>query len=302
MFKIILGIIFVFLFIVSPTFRCIILNPIKTIVNGIKDIYFYFKHKKYNEAPYGKIVGYIADDSKAFGCGKTLSTVEYITELYKKYNNKQIWCSRRKKFVTQKITVISNISLKTIPYISFKSFKQYVSYLKERYTKDMEEDIITVTIGIIDEASSILNSRSFKTNFSATTIATLLTSRHYRSMLCYTTQRYNLVDCLLRNVTSYCISCNKLWRLQRLNFYDAYELENSPNPTLVQPYKKGCWFVTNETFAKYNTFALLEDIEKKCDANDMMSESEVLESLQMPQTNIDGIMNVSKKYKRKHKK
>ena len=52
-----------------------------------------------------------------------------------------------------------------------------------------------------------------------------MTCRHHYISLYYTAQRFGHVDALLRQVTSY---CDKLWRFQRLKYYDAWELENAP--------------------------------------------------------------------------
>lgn len=293
---------FVIGLIVSPTIRCATFHPFKTIKNGIVDICKYFRYKKWNEAPFGQIVGYIADSGRVFGCGKTLTAVQYLTDLYEKYNDKIVWCSERKKFVKQKILILSNVRLTKIPYVNFVSLSQYVSLLDERYKKDREEDVLTVVYAFIDEASSILNSRSFKDNLSAPVIATLLTCRHYHSKLMYSSQQPQLVDALLRQNTSHYEGCDKLWRFQRVNYYDTQEIEYATNPTAVKPYKKKCWFIEDKHFARYNTYELLQTIDKKCKEGDMMTEEEILAHLQMPTPTQDGILNPSKKYRKSRKK
>ena len=117
---------------ISPTFRCVIFHPFKLLINGFKDTKNYFLHKKWNEAPFGQIVGYIADSGRVFGCGKTLTAVQYLTNLYEKYNDKMVWCSERKKFVKQKIVILNNVTLKKVPYINFVSLSQYVSLLDRK--------------------------------------------------------------------------------------------------------------------------------------------------------------------------
>lgn len=302
MFKIILIGLTIILILVSPHFRCAIFNPRKTIWNGGKDIFKYFKHKKWNEAPFGKIIGYIADSGKKFGCGKTLTAVQYMTTLYKKYNNKKVWCPERKKFVTQKILILSNVKLMKIPYINFVSLTQYVSLLEERYKKDKEEDTVTVIYALIDEASSILNSRGFKDNLSGPVIQSLLTCRHYHSSLYYTSQKHKLIDALLRQVTSHYEGCDKKWRLQAVNYYSADELEYATDPTAVKPYKRTCWFVEDKHFENYNTYELLQTINKKCEEGDMMTEEEILTHLQLPEPNTDGVLNPSRKFRKSRKK
>lgn len=294
--------ILIFICIISPTFRCALFHPFKTIINAVIDIYKYFKYKKWNEAEYGEIVGYIADNGRKFGCGKTLTAVEFLTSLYDKYNDKIVWCKERKKFVTQKIQILSNVTLTTIPFINFISLGQYVSLLNKTVETDKENDTLTVTYAFIDEASSILNSRSFKDNLSAPVISSIVTCRHMHSGLIYSTQKPKLTDCLLRTVTSYYVGCDKLWRFQRTNYYDSDSLEYAVDPTIVQPFKRGCWFIENKHFAKYDSFELLKTIEKKCEEGDMMSEEEILTHLQMPEPNADNIINTSRKYRKSRKK
>ena len=282
---ILIFIILIFAIILSPKIRCAIFHPFKTIKNGIKDTYYYFKHKKWNEAPYGKIIGYIADSGKKFGCGKTLTAVFYLTELYKKYNNKKVWCPERKKYVNQKVLILSNVKFTKIPY-----------------KKDREEDTLTVVYALIDECSSIMNSRSFKENLSGPVIQSLLTCRHYHSSLYYTSQKSKLVDALLRSVTSHYEGCDKTWRLQAVNYYSADEVEYATDPTTVKPYRKKCWFIEDKHFNNYNTFELLQTIDKKCKEGDMMTEEEILAHLQMPTPTEDGILNPSRKYRKSRKK
>lgn len=88
-----------------------------------------------------------------------------------------------------------------------------------------------------------MNSRNFKTNIDPLFLNTILTCRHYYISLYYTAQRFGHVDALLRQVTSCVIDCDKLWRLQRLNTYDAWDMENATNIQLLQPIARGCWFV-----------------------------------------------------------
>ena len=64
--------------------RCALSNPLKTIINGCRDLYFYFKHKKYNEAEYGFIKCFVASVGYAFGAGKTLFGVHELIHLYRK--------------------------------------------------------------------------------------------------------------------------------------------------------------------------------------------------------------------------
>lgn len=302
LFTILLGFFAIIAFILSPVFRCMLFHPFKSLFNGFKDFYKYIKYKKWNEAPFGQIIGYIADSGKKFGCGKTLTAVQYLNLLYDKYNNKMVWCPERKKMVKQEVLILSNVKLMKVPYLNFVSLKQYVSLLKEMYESDRENDKVTVIYAFIDEASSLLNSRSFKDNLSGPVIQSLLTCRHYHSSLYYSSQKSRNVDALLRGVTSHYEGCDKFWRYQKVNYYDVDEIEYATDPTKVKPYKRKCWFIEDKHFAKYNTYELLQTIDKKVNENDFMTEEEILSHLQIPDPNIDGVMKPSKKYLKSRKK
>ena len=48
-----------------------------------------------------------------------------------------------------------------------------------------------------------------------------------------TSQRAGMVDKLMRECCHLYIGCNKQWRFQCLNYYDAYEIENAQNPAMA---------------------------------------------------------------------
>ena len=98
----------------SPTFRCAVFHPFALVCNGVKDLYFYLLRKEYNLCGTGELVAYTG----LFGKGKTLSAVHRVVSAYRQYDGKQVWCPRRKKFVAQRVKVISNVAL-SIPYENF---------------------------------------------------------------------------------------------------------------------------------------------------------------------------------------
>lgn len=295
-------IVFIVILVLSPTVRCAVFNPIKTVKNAVADIYKYFKYKKWNEAPFGKVIGYIADSGKKMGCGKTLTAAQYLTTMYQQYDGKMVWCAERKKWVTQKILILSNVTLKKVPFLEFVSFQQWTNLLEITYKKDREEDTKTVIYAFIDEASCLLNSRDFKTNMNAPMIQSILCCRHYASSIYMTSQKAKLIDALMRSVCSDYIGCDKLWRFMRINHYIPDEIEYATDPTAVKPYQKECWFIENKHFENYNTYELLRTIEKKYKNNDFMTEEEILTHLQMPEPNAEGVLNPSRKYKKSRKK
>ena len=87
----------------SVFIRVIVFHPIKTIYYSLVDFFYYFRYRRYDAMETGKLICYTA----LFGGGKTLSCVHYVNSLYNRYNDKRIYDINRKKWVTQKIHVIS---------------------------------------------------------------------------------------------------------------------------------------------------------------------------------------------------
>lgn len=288
---------FVLLFIFSVCFRLVVLNPVSTVKYCLKDTYSYFRHKHYNDLETGKLVCYTA----LFGGGKTLSCVHYIAGLYHKYNNKKVWDRSRKKFVTQKVHVISNVDL-MIPYEHFESLGQIVRVAEKFRDMDNENDTLTCTLVLGDEFSVQMNSRSFKTNIDPLFLNTLLTCRHHHITLVYNAQRFNHVDALLRQVTSYVVECKKVWRFMVQSRYDAFALENAVDPTIIKPVGRGGWFIRDNDFFSYDTLACVGTLKKAVEAGDMESEIEIINRQASHSGNIDGITNPTRRFKRIHRR
>lgn len=282
-----------FAFAFLPTVRCAVLNPIKTARNAAVDLYLYIKHKKFNDCHTGELIAYVG----LFGKGKTLSVVHRVVGNYKRYNDKPVWCSRRKKYVTQKVKVLSNVELK-IPYEQLISLEQIIRCAEENAALDDENDTLTVTLVLGDEFSVQMNSRNFKTNIDPLFLNTLLTCRHYHISLYYTAQRFGHVDALLRQVTSLVISCDKLWRFQRQNYYDAWEMENATSPALLKPLRRTCWFVTNADYNAYDTLACVGNLKKDVREGNMMTSEEILALQQNNPANMEAVTTPSRKWKR----
>lgn len=279
-------------------FRILINNPNKSIKYGYLDVCDYFKYKKYNVCDTGEIVGYIG----LFGKGKTLSAVHKVRSLFIRYNNKEIWCNSRKKFVKQKIEIISNVHLTDIPYIKFVGLNQIFQSAEQNKIKDVENNTYTVTLVLGDEFSVQLNSRSFKDNINPLFLNTLLTCRHHHISLFYTAQRFGHVDALLRQVTSYVIDCDKVWRLMCQYKYDAWDMENCSNALLLKPIARGGFFVTNSDYNAYDTLATVQNLKKSFDSGDMLSDEEILSLQQNQGLNMDMVASPSKRFIKNMKK
>ena len=286
-------ILLVVLMFIFPTFRCIVFHPFKAAYYAIVDSFFYIVRHKRDLCEYGYIKAYTG----LFGKGKTLSAVHFVVGQYNRYNNKRVWCSRRKKFVTQKIKVISNVQL-NIPYEEFVSLKQFIYVAENSQRIDDLNDTLTVTIILGDEFSVQLNSRSFKSNIDALFLNSLLTCRHYYIGFVYTAQRYCQVDALLRQVTSVVIECNKFLRFQKLSYYDAWDLENAGSPMMVKPMRCSCWFVRNKDYNAYDTFATVGNLSKACATGDMLTGEEILALQCNNGVNMDAVSKPSRRYRR----
>lgn len=289
--------IFVYCYVNYVPFRLVLWHPLSTIYYGISDSINYIMRKGWNNCPTGKLIAYTA----LFGKGKTLSVVHYIVSMYKRYNNKLVYDRDRKKFVTQKIHVISNVDL-NIPFERFVSLEQIIRVADTFKEKDIENNTLTCTLVLGDEFSVQLNSREFKKNIDPLFLNTLLTCRHHHISLIYDAQRFNHVDALLRQVTSYVVECHKVWRFMIQYQYDAYELENATNPSLIAPRIKFGWFIRDRDYEAYDTLACVGNLKKSVEDGDMMTEDEILALQCNNGANMDVVSNPSRKYKRRKKK
>lgn len=90
-----------------PAVRCAVFHPLHVLYYGTLDTFDYIRRKQYNLCHTGDLDIYCG----YFGSGKTLSLVHKVTGLYEHYDGKTVWCPRRKKFVTQRVLILSNVRL-----------------------------------------------------------------------------------------------------------------------------------------------------------------------------------------------
>ena len=281
----------------SVVVRVVLSHPASTARYGVMDIYRYIKYKMWRNCGTGQLLCFVG----LFGKGKTLSAVHYIVGKYKKYNDRMVYDFDRGMWVMQKVHVISNVEL-AIPYEKFESLSQIVHVAETMREKDKLHDTRTVTLVLGDEFSVQLNSRKFKDNIDPLFLNTLLTCRHHHISLIYTSQRFNHVDALLRQVTSAVITCNKCWRIMVHGEYDAYELENAADPTQVKPRRRFGWFIYDKDYAAYDTLACVGNLSKSCKEGDMLSEDQILALQQNQGVNMEAVSNPSRSYVRMQKK
>lgn len=258
-----------------------------------KDIYYWFKERKFFVCPSGKIIAFCG----LFGKGKTLSMVHYVTRLYHRFNDRKVFVNGRWRI--QKINVVSNVVL-AIPYIRFTGLKQIVDIAKQKEELD-GDDYYFVTLVVGDEFSVQLNSRSFKSNIDALFLNTLLTSRHYAISLFYSSQKFLLVDKLLREVTFWVYDCNKLGRIMVHNIFDAFDMENATNLSLVKPLRRTGWLIQDRDYQAYDTLACVGNLVKSCESGDMLTTEEILTNLGDPSADYESVAHQSGKLKRRFK-
>ena len=288
---------FLFCYYMFIPFRLVIKNPIATVYYGIKDLRERIIHHTGRNCPTGQIIAYTA----LFGGGKTLSVVHYVTSLFYRYDGLKVWDRDRKKFVTQKIHVISNVDL-VIPYEKFVSLEQIVRVADKFHEMDLENDTLTVTVVLGDEFSVQLNSREFKKNIDPLFLNTLLTCRHHHILMVYDAQRFNHVDALLRQVTLSVIECKKVWRFMIQYEFDAYEMENAVNPLLITPQARYGWFIRDADYQAYDTLACVGNLKKSCEKGDMLTEEDILKLQCNNGTNMEAVTAPSKAYRKSRKK
>ena len=282
----------------SLTFRVIVTHPVQTVVNGCKDFARWLRFQQWNLMPTGQLIAFCG----LFGKGKTLSAVHHVRQMYKKYNGKKVYDFGKKKWLKQNVLVISNVELTDIPYIPFTSLKQIVTVAESNRKFDDENDTMTCVLVLGDEFSVQMNSRSFKTNIDPLFLNTILTCRHHHISLIYTAQRFGHVDALLRQVTSYVVQCDKLWRIMRQKKYDAWELENANSPSMCKPIGRVGWFVSDTDYGAYDTLACVGNLVKSMEDGDMISETDILALQQLSPSDMDAVEHASRKFLRRQKK
>lgn len=282
--KLILICFIIFIFIKFPFLRFLFFHPFQVIPNAIKDFYKYFRYKRYNNCmEYGKIRLHSAKSSQVFGCGKTLSLVHTAIEVYKRYNNKLVWSEKENKFVIQKIHIISNVALNGVPYIPWKDENQFINIDEMGFGS---EDVI---IYLLDEAGTVFNSRQFRDNISMEFLTRLLQSRKNKMCLYMTSQRFQFTDKILRESCSTVTTCVKHWRIIELAEYDAYEVENVTNVSLLKPVSTKYWLASDKDYHSYDSYQLIEKLKKTNQENGFLSTEEILNTYGIDGSNLDNV-------------
>ena len=271
-----------------------IFTEYRLVPYALHDIFYYFKHKNYNLCKeFGRIRLNCASGSSVFGSGKTLDIVKRALTIKKRYDGLQVWDSEQKKFVIQHINIISNVELYGVEFIRFKDISQLIDIESYNFGS------MDVTIFILDESGAIFNSRDYKNNISPEFLTSLLQSRKNKICLYMTSQRFMFTDKILREVCATVNQCRMYWRIVRIQTFDAYQLENAYNDSLIRPLHTRYWLATDKDFASYNSFQLIENMRKNYEPNQYLGTAEILQK-----ASIDSDINRVTSWRKKkiHKK
>lgn len=212
------------------------------------DLYYYFKNKEWTIFKgYGLHI-YVG----MFGSGKTSSMINDAYGQACRYKD---------------LTILTNMKLQNFP--------EHTKIIQMEDTND----IITAppnTLVLIDEISTVFNSRKYKTDgIPVPLLGMLLQVRKERKMIYATAQRFQHVDALLRQITFSVRACT-CWfgRWNWIYKYDAWDYENRTSP-LVRIPVLGSWaFIqTNKIRNLYDTMEMVEEVKKI----DFMTNEEILE-------------------------
>lgn len=260
-------------FVMSPLFRCFIFNLHRVGIYTVYDIYDYIKNKRWLEFNYYGIEMYIG----MFGHGKTLSMTHTARLIYERFGDS--------------VRFISNYKLNDIPYIPLINFNQLVDIGEEENNKYVG------TVVLIDEIENVLSHRNFA-NFPLALLHTLTQQRKKKVYILCSAQRFFMVDKLFRAITTNVIDCNKYWRFQHQEIYDAWDLENAMNYNMIKRLYNSWFFIRNKDYDSYDTTEMI----RKGTAEDFISNSEALVRKGLDSmSNPDAIVNISGKEKKRRK-
>lgn len=263
---------FLILYII-PLTRCILKNLHLVIIYFFIDNINYVRFKKWKEFSLYGIDMFIG----MFGHGKTLSMTHRARQIYLKYGDS--------------IRFISNYRLVGIPYIPLINFNQLVDLGEE------ENSPYQATVVLIDEVENVLNNRNYS-KFPLALLHTLTQQRKKRVYIMCSAQRFFMVDKLFRSITNTAINCNKYWRFQHFEVYDAWDLENAMNYRDIKRIGNNWFFVKNQDYNSYDTSQMIS----KNSAENFISNEEAIVRQGIDAQNLGAVVNYSRRYKKNEKK
>lgn len=196
MFTLILIIVGIYFFFTSYIFRFTLVHIPLVFKNTCKDLYHYFKYKQWREMKtYGTMNIYVADETQPFGSGKTLNMVYQAYNIYRQYDDVEVFNLRAGAWVKQYVHIYSNVKLLGIPYVPLTSTYQLIDVA----TNDIyQDDNIHIFVFLIDELGRIFNNRDWKTNLNKDMLGALLQQRKNHLCILGTVQDFSLFDATMR--------------------------------------------------------------------------------------------------------
>lgn len=239
----------------------------KFLIYYIWDKILYIKNKEWRQFKGFGLHIYVG----LFGAGKTTAMVKDAYCLACRYKD---------------MNILTNLELTNFP--KHTKISKLVHY---KQIVDCEPN----TLILIDEISSIFNSRDWKKGgIPATLLSHLLQVRKQRKMMFATAQRWKHVDKLIRDITFSVRQCKTICkRWTWVHYFDAIDVEeeNAMKPAI--PTDISAFIMTNKIRNLFNTDELIEKLNK----SEYLSDAEILEK----QGISDGmtVVNNGKKLKKK---
>ena len=226
------------------------------------DIFRHIKYKRGNECP---AFGFIKIFNGYFGSGKSLSAVDEVVKVYRRYNGLPVWDDGLQAFVNQKITIISNLDLRGVPYIPFVSEQQFIDY---------ETVPGEVVLFLVDEIGTVWNNRNFK-SFNPDVFNNIVQSRKRKMAIFGTLPVFAGTDINIRRYTDTVVFCSKTWRFIKHLYFSAADLENCSDVEMLQPLRIRYIFVKDRMYKQYNTNAMIDKLKKDMQDGQMLTYKEL---------------------------
>lgn len=289
---------FVYAFVAFPEVRFTVFHFPTVFYNACVDVYKYVRFKRWNECrDYGRMDIYVADERQPFGSGKTLNMVRSALNIYKNYNNVQIFDFETFQWVTQYVHIYSNLKLMNVPYVPLTSTQQMIDISKGEGIPD--DGNRHIYLFLFDELGRVFNNREWKTNINTDFLSALLQQRKNKIIVKGTVQDFSLFDATMRKISSKVYSCTKKWRFLTLREYYAHDIERAGfNTELIAVRSLVVNFATDKLYESYDTNEVVGDIVKEIQSGQRLSNEEILNSSGTA-GDLNTLTRIHKKYKRR---
>lgn len=310
---IIIAIFLLIFFIISPVFRCAVLNLPKYVIHKAISFGEFIVYKEYNIPIFLGMTLWCGCSEKPMGSGKTLALSNTIVSIYNQYNDKIYIDKETKQKKQVKIMVLSNITLKEIPYVEFKGFDQITQFVSLKNKLEEENPNFSYFLYVLlDESSVFLNSRNFKNNFTIEQLNDLTQVRHNQiQMLGFTSQRFEMTDVNIRRLSSYVKTCNLIdipflnkKRFLLIRTYISRDLEEATSELMIKPIAVQCKYISDKKgwhYGGYDTHQMAGKIQQKISEGDYLSDEDFNKSITNEDRKGINTLRQTRKYKKSKK-